>query len=95
MAQSWSCAAKLLVHRSCSADPKAPKGDSGFFWVAILANLDIVQLYSENAIDALYEKNLPHLLREDHYLKTFMLKTYPKHKSMFCPRAVTRPSSPT
>ncbi|KAJ7475066.1 chitin synthase-domain-containing protein, partial [Mycena galericulata] len=63
---------------------KAPKGDPGF-WVPILAN--IVEHYSENVVDTLHKKNL---LGEDRYLLTLMLKTFLKHKNMFCPQAVCK-----
>ncbi|KAJ3979507.1 chitin synthase [Lentinula detonsa] len=67
---------------------KAPKGDSGY-WVPVLANPDIVEHYSENVVDTLHKKNLL-LLREDRYLMTLLLKTFPKRKNIFCPQATCK-----
>jgi len=72
----------------CMYRIKAPKGPNGY-WVPIIANPDIVELYSENVVDTLHKKNLL-LLGEDRYLTTLMLKTFPKRKMMFVPQAVCK-----
>lgn len=72
----------------CMYRIKAPKGDEGY-WVPILANPDIVERYAENVVDTLHKKNLL-LLGEDRYLSTLMLRTFPKRKQIFVPRAVCK-----
>lgn len=72
----------------CMYRIKAPKGDEGY-WVPILANPDIVERYAENVVDTLHKKNLL-LLGEDRFLSTLMLKTFPKRKQIFVPRAVCK-----
>lgn len=72
----------------CMYRIKAPKGDEGY-WVPILANPDIVERYAENVVDTLHKKNLL-LLGEDRFLSTIMLKTFPKRKQIFVPRAVCK-----
>lgn len=64
---------------------KSPKGENGY-WVPILANPDIVERYSDNVTDTLHKKNLL-LLGEDRYLTCLMLKTFPKRKQIFVPKA--------
>ena len=61
--------------------------------IPILANPDIVEAYSENAVDTLHRKNLL-LLGEDRYLSTLMLKAFPKRKMIFVPNAVCRTTVP-
>lgn len=72
----------------CMYRIKAPKGAEGY-WVPILANPDIVERYSENVVDTLHKKNLL-LLGEDRFLSTIMLKTFPKRKQIFVPKAVCK-----
>lgn len=72
----------------CMYRIKAPKGDDGF-WVPILANPDIVERYSDNVVDTLHKKNLL-LLGEDRFLTTLMLKTFPKRKQIFMPKAACK-----
>lgn len=67
---------------------KAPKGDNGY-WVPILANPDIVERYSDNVVDTLHKKNLL-LLGEDRFLSSLMLKTFPKRKQVFVPKAACK-----
>ncbi|CCF58838.1 hypothetical protein KAFR_0F02410 [Kazachstania africana CBS 2517] len=67
---------------------KAPKGSSGY-WVPILANPDIVERYSDNVTDTLHKKNLL-LLGEDRYLSSLMLRTFPKRKQVFVPKAACK-----
>lgn len=72
----------------CMYRIKAPKGDDGF-WIPILANPDIVEKYSENVVDTLHKKNLL-LLGEDRFLSTIMLRTFPKRKQIFVPKAACK-----
>lgn len=72
----------------CMYRIKAPKGEEGY-WVPILANPDIVEHYSENVVDTLHKKNLL-LLGEDRYLSTLMLRTFPKRKQIFIPKAACK-----
>ncbi|KAK6463935.1 chitin-UDP acetyl-glucosaminyl transferase 3 [Scheffersomyces coipomensis] len=72
----------------CMYRIKAPKGSDGF-WVPILANPDIVERYSDNVVDTLHKKNLL-LLGEDRYLSSLMLRTFPKRKQIFIPKAVCK-----
>ncbi|ONH65446.1 Chitin synthase 3 [Cyberlindnera fabianii] len=72
----------------CMYRIKAPKSADGF-WVPILANPDIVERYSDNVVDTLHKKNLL-LLGEDRYLSTLMLRTFPKRKQIFVPKAVCK-----
>lgn len=72
----------------CMYRIKAPKSADGF-WVPILANPDIVERYSDNVVDTLHKKNLL-LLGEDRFLSTLMLKTFPKRKQIFVPKAVCK-----
>lgn len=67
---------------------KSPKGSDGY-WVPILANPDIVERYSENVVDTLHRKNLL-LLGEDRYLSTLMLRTFPRRKMIFVPKAACK-----
>ncbi|ANB13910.1 chitin synthase CHS3 [Sugiyamaella lignohabitans] len=72
----------------CMYRIKAPKGDDGF-WIPILANPDIVERYAENVVDTLHKKNLL-LLGEDRFLSTLMLRTFPKRKQIFVPKAACK-----
>ncbi|ODV98114.1 hypothetical protein PACTADRAFT_14587 [Pachysolen tannophilus NRRL Y-2460] len=72
----------------CMYRIKAPKGPTGY-WVPILANPDIVERYSENIIETLHAKNLL-LLGEDRYLSSLMLRTFPKRKQIFVPKAACK-----
>ncbi|KAH3898726.1 chitin synthase CHS3 SCDLUD_005051 [Saccharomycodes ludwigii] len=67
---------------------KSPKGKDGF-WVPILANSDIVEKYSDNVTNSLHKKNLL-LLGEDRYLSSLMLRTFPKRKQIFLPKAACK-----
>ncbi|CAR21099.1 chitin synthase CHS3 [Lachancea thermotolerans CBS 6340] len=67
---------------------KAPKGKDGY-WVPILANPDIVERYSDNDTGTLHKKNLL-LLGEDRFLSSLMLKTFPKRKQVFVPKAACK-----
>ncbi|CCD22878.1 chitin synthase CHS3 NDAI_0A07240 [Naumovozyma dairenensis CBS 421] len=67
---------------------KSPKGLDGY-WVPVLANPDIVERYSDNVTDTLHKKNLL-LLGEDRYLSSLMLKTFPKRKQIFVPKAACK-----
>jgi chitin synthase len=71
---------------------KTPKGSDGY-WVPILANPDIVERYSDNVVDTLHKKNLL-LLGEDRYLSTLMLRTFPKRKQVFVPKAACKTIAP-
>lgn len=71
---------------------KTPKGNDGY-WVPILANPDIVERYSDNVVDTLHRKNLL-LLGEDRYLSTLMLRTFPKRKQIFVPKAACKTVAP-
>lgn len=67
---------------------KSPKEKEGY-WVPILANPDIVERYSDNVVTTLHQKNLL-LLGEDRYLSSLMLKTFPKRKQVFVPKAACK-----
>jgi chitin synthase len=67
---------------------KSPKETDGY-WVPILANPDIVERYSDNVVNTLHKKNLL-LLGEDRYLSSLMLKTFPKRKQVFVPKAACK-----
>ncbi|RKP07402.1 chitin synthase-domain-containing protein, partial [Thamnocephalis sphaerospora] len=66
---------------------KAPKHDG--YSVPVLANPDIVEMYSSNDVSTLHKKNLL-LLGEDRYLTTLMLRAFPKRKMIYVPKAVCR-----
>lgn len=70
---------------------KCKKGDD---WVPILASPDIVSIYSSPVVDTLHKKNLL-LLGEDRFLTTMMLRTFPKRKLMFVPRAYCKTTVPS
>lgn len=70
---------------------KTPREDG--FWVPILASPDIVQPYSEFIVETLHRKNLL-LLGEDRYLTTLMLRTFPKRKMIFVPKAYCKTCVP-
>ena len=67
---------------------KSPRGASGE-WVPILANPDICDMYADNNVVTLHKKNLL-LLGEDRYLTSLMLKTFPKRKLIFVPKAACK-----
>ncbi|CDH16127.1 probable Chitin synthase 3 [Zygosaccharomyces bailii] len=71
---------------------KSPKGPDGY-WVPILSNPDIVERYSDNVTDTLHKKNLL-LLGEDRFLSSLMLKTFPKRKQVFVPKAACKTIAP-
>lgn len=75
----------------CMYRIKAPKDFN--VWVPILANADIVSEYSENVLDSLHRKNLL-LLGEDRYLSSLMLRTFPRRKQVFVPKAVCKTVAP-
>lgn len=77
----------------CMYRIKTPKGEEGY-WVPILANPDIVERYAENVVNTLHKKNLL-LLGEDRFLSTLMLRTFPKRKQIFVPKAVCKTIVPT
>ncbi|KAI3651516.1 hypothetical protein MP228_002819 [Amoeboaphelidium protococcarum] len=62
-------------------------------WIPIISNPDIVADYSESNVDTLHKKNLL-LLGEDRYLTTLMLRTFPKRKMMFVPKALCKTQVP-
>ena len=62
-------------------------------WIPVLANPDIVHDYSACVVDTLHKKNLL-LLGEDRYLSTLMLRTFPKRKMMFVPKAICKTTVP-
>ncbi|KAJ3214456.1 hypothetical protein HDU67_001641 [Dinochytrium kinnereticum] len=65
---------------------KSRKGDE---WIPVLVNPDIVEEYSTNEVETLHQKNLL-LLGEDRFLTTLMLRTFPRRKMMFVPKALCR-----
>ncbi|CAG8668926.1 7325_t:CDS:2 [Rhizophagus irregularis] len=71
----------------CMYRIKAPKYDG--YYVPILANPDIVELYSSNTVETLHQKNLL-LLGEDRYLTTLMLRTFPRRKMIYVPKAICK-----
>ncbi|RKP26409.1 chitin synthase-domain-containing protein [Syncephalis pseudoplumigaleata] len=71
----------------CMYRIKAPKYDG--YSVPVLANPDIVEMYSSNDTSTLHKKNLL-LLGEDRYLTTLMLRAFPKRKMIYVPKAVCR-----
>ncbi|CAI2163043.1 10104_t:CDS:2 [Funneliformis geosporum] len=71
----------------CMYRLKARKGDDD--WVPIITKPEIVQEYSQNAVESLHQKNLL-LLGEDRFLSTLMLRNFPHRKMMFCPQAVCK-----
>ncbi|VEU21477.1 DEKNAAC102572 [Brettanomyces naardenensis] len=71
----------------CMYRIKAPKDIN--VWVPILANADIVAKYSDNVMDSLHKKNLL-LLGEDRYLSSLMLRTFPRRRQVFVPKAVCK-----
>ncbi|KAL7751349.1 ATP-dependent RNA helicase [Sorochytrium milnesiophthora] len=75
----------------CMYRIKARKGEG--FWVPILCSPAIVNEYSENVVETLHKKNLL-LLGEDRFLSTLMLRTFPKRKMMFVPKALCRTTVP-
>ncbi|ODQ77087.1 glycosyltransferase family 2 protein [Babjeviella inositovora NRRL Y-12698] len=72
----------------CMYRIKAPKGNDGY-WVPILANPDIVERYYDNDVSTLHRKNLL-LLGEDRFLSSLMLRTFPKRKQVFVPKAACK-----
>ncbi|GMM58018.1 hypothetical protein DAKH74_046340 [Maudiozyma humilis] len=72
---------------------KCPRGAYGE-WVPILANPDICELYADIDIVTLHKKNLL-LLGEDRYLTSLMLKTFPKRKLIFVPKAACKTVVPS
>ncbi|KAL1922789.1 uncharacterized protein VTP21DRAFT_9165 [Calcarisporiella thermophila] len=70
----------------CMYRVKAPK-NGGI--IPILANPDIVEMYSSNVVDTLHQKNLL-LLGEDRYLTTLMLRSFPKRKMIYVPKAICK-----
>lgn len=72
---------------------KAPKGREGF-WIPILCNPEIVTQYSNNNVKSLHQKNLL-LLGEDRYLSSLLLKTFPKRKQIFVPKAACKTIVPS
>ncbi|KAI8846501.1 chitin synthase-domain-containing protein [Chytridium lagenaria] len=70
----------------CMYRIKSRRGDE---WIPVLVNPDIVEEYSTNEVESLHQKNLL-LLGEDRFLTTLMLRTFPKRKMMFVPKALCR-----
>ncbi|CAG8602899.1 487_t:CDS:2 [Cetraspora pellucida] len=71
----------------CMYRLKTRKGEND--WVPIITKPEIVQEYSQNAVDTLHQKNLL-LLGEDRFLTTLMLRNFPHRKMMFCPQAICK-----
>ncbi|CAG8452049.1 4542_t:CDS:2 [Acaulospora morrowiae] len=71
----------------CMYRIKVPKYNG--YSVPILANPDIVEVYSSNTVETLHQKNLL-LLGEDRYLTTLMLRTFPKRKMIYVPKAICK-----
>ncbi|KAG9293777.1 hypothetical protein G9A89_019114 [Geosiphon pyriformis] len=71
----------------CMYRIKAPKFDGSS--VPILVNPDLVETYSSNTVETLHQKNLL-LLGEDRYLTTLMLRTFPKRKMIYVPKAICK-----
>eukprot|EP00917_Polyrhabdina_sp_WS-2016_P016154 GHVP01035086.1.p1 GENE.GHVP01035086.1~~GHVP01035086.1.p1 ORF type:complete len:742 (-),score=102.71 GHVP01035086.1:475-2700(-) len=63
------------------------------FWVPIMASPEIIDKYSKNEVKTLHEKNLLYL-GEDRYMTTLLLKTFPKRRIVFEPKAICRTSVP-
>lgn len=74
----------------CMYRIKAIKGDS---WVPILCSPEIITTYSQSVVDTLHKKNLL-LLGEDRFLTTLMLRTFPRRKLIFVPRAYCKTTVP-
>ncbi|RIB09438.1 Glycosyltransferase Family 2 protein [Gigaspora rosea] len=71
----------------CMYRIKVPK--YGGHMVPILANPDVVEMYASNTVETLHQKNLL-LLGEDRYLTTLMLRTFPKRKMIYVPKAICK-----
>ncbi|CAG8771028.1 16338_t:CDS:1, partial [Dentiscutata heterogama] len=71
----------------CMYRIKVPKYDGHI--VPILANPDVVEMYASNSVETLHQKNLL-LLGEDRYLTTLMLRTFPKRKMIYVPKAICK-----
>jgi len=71
----------------CMYRIKAPKYEG--YSVPILCNPDIVEMYSSNVVETLHQKNLL-LLGEDRYLTTLMLRSFPKRKMIYVPKAICK-----
>ncbi|ORX95185.1 hypothetical protein K493DRAFT_283022 [Basidiobolus meristosporus CBS 931.73] len=71
----------------CMYRIKAPKCSD--YSVPVLANPEIVALYSSNHVSTLHQKNLL-LLGEDRYLTTLMIRTFPKRKMIYVPKAICK-----
>lgn len=65
---------------------------NGYF-IPLLANPDIVLEYASDETETLHRKNLL-LLGEDRYLTTLMLKTFPKRKMVYVPKAICHTQVP-
>jgi chitin synthase len=74
----------------CMYRIKAKKDNS---WVPILASPEIISTYSQSVVDTLHKKNLL-LLGEDRFLTTLMLRTFPRRKLIFVPRAFCKTTVP-
>lgn len=60
--------------------------DGGDDWVPVIVAPEITREYSQGTATTLHQKNLL-LLGEDRFLTTLMLRTFPRRKMIFCPRA--------
>ena len=75
----------------CMYRIKAPRVDGT--WVPIICNPEITDTYSQHTVDTLHKKNL-FLLGEDRFLTTLMLRTFPRRKLIFVPRAFCKTTVP-
>lgn len=60
--------------------------DGGDDWVPVIVAPEITREYRQGTASTMHQKNLL-LLGEDRFLTTLMLRTFPRRKMMFCPRA--------
>lgn len=70
----------------CMYRIRTPPTKAGHF-VPLLIHPEVVEEYSCNTVTTLHQKNLL-LLGEDRFLTTLMLRTFPKRKMIYVPRAV-------
>lgn len=74
----------------CMYRIKSVRDDS---WVPILCSPEIITTYSQSVVDTLHKKNLL-LLGEDRFLTTLMLRSFPRRKLIFVPRAFCKTTVP-
>ena len=80
----------LILGCFCMYRIKVQKGDA---WVPILCSPEITSTYNQSVVDTLHKKNLL-LLGEDRFLTTLMLRTFPKRKLIFVPKAFCKTTVP-